>query len=89
MQGANELLNNMFNIVQQQKAHALEVRPQHFEESLHNAFSRKNIIQEVSLRKIRVAIPEPVRTKRDEVPLSKDQVKIKKHKTHPHSLGGD
>lgn len=45
IQGTNELLNNVFNIVQQQNLQAIEERLQRLEEILHNTHSWKNIIQ--------------------------------------------
>lgn len=77
MQGANELLNNMFNIVREQNSHTLEVRLQRLEESLHNVVSRKNIVQEVILGKTCVFVPEPVRTMRCETPRRKIYVRAR------------
>lgn len=41
------------------KATSLKVRLQRLEQNIHNVHSRKNTIQEVALRKIRVVAPKP------------------------------
>lgn len=72
-------MNNVFNIVRQENYHAFKVRLQRLEESLYNAPSCENTLQEIVLRKTRVATLEPARTKRDESLQLKDQRKSKKH----------
>lgn len=49
VQGANYLLNNMFNIVRQENSHALKYRLQHLKESLHSTSSHINTNQEAAL----------------------------------------
>lgn len=68
IQGANELLNNVFNIIRQKNSNAIEERIQNLKESLQNGPSRENTIQEVISRKTRVAIPEPFGMNGNEAP---------------------
>lgn len=79
----------MCNIVLQQTQNAIEERLQRLEESLHNAHSRENTIQEAASRKTRVVTLEPAKMKRNEALRSKDRCRSKKQQTPPMSSKGD
>lgn len=78
VQAPNEWLNDVLDIVRQQNSNAIEERIQCLEESLYNAPSHKNTIQEIFLRKTRVTIPKPFEKKRNKALQLKDRWKSKK-----------
>lgn len=76
-QGANEFLNNMYNIVQYHNSQEIEESLLCLEEILYNAPPRGNSIKEAISRRTQTFVPEITSTKKDEAPKSNNLERIK------------
>lgn len=70
VQGANEQLSNVYNMVWQQNLKVVEERLICIEESLHNATSKGNTVHEAASKRSHTVIREPEASHQDETPRS-------------------
>lgn len=73
----------MYNFVRQQNSRAIEERLLCLKESLHNASSKGNTMQEVVSKKIQNFIPEPTASQRIEALKLKKHIKSKRQVEKP------